>query len=114
MREALEYGPDSRTAFRPYLVDKEPDEDDARKLAAIVGWPPVETEPQPDLVIGKPADLATAILALTAELTAMREERMELVGRVRDLEASVKGLVAPSVEGTGDGATPRAPAGSAG
>jgi hypothetical protein len=46
LRDAVALGPESRTAFRPYLVDKEPDADKARGLAAIVGWP---TEPAPDL-----------------------------------------------------------------
>jgi hypothetical protein len=49
LREAVGLGLESRTAFRPYLQDKEPDENQAKALAAIVGWPPEpETKPEPD------------------------------------------------------------------
>lgn len=111
VRDALGYGPDSRTAFRPYLVAKEPDEQDARKLAAIVGWPPAETEPQPDPLIGKAPDLAAALVMLTTELGAWRQEREALVARVADLEATVAGLVpaTPSAVENGAHEGPAAP-----
>lgn len=53
LREAVALGPESRSAFLPYLVDKEPDADQARALAAIVGWP---TEPGPDRTPAAPPD----------------------------------------------------------
>jgi len=69
-------------------------------------WTPVQTAP----------DLATALLALARELTALREERLALVDRVSDLEATVELLVAQGPVGSGTAArpVPAAPAQSAG
>lgn len=49
-------------------------------------------------------DLATALLALAAELTALREERQAMARRVDDLEAQVAELVASGSSGPGTGA----------
>lgn len=48
-------------------------------------------------------DLAAALMALAAELSALREERLGMVRRVDELEAQVAELVAaaPSEHGTG-------------
>jgi transcriptional regulator with XRE-family HTH domain len=55
--------------------------------------------------------LAAAIVMLTQELAAMREERRALAERVGDLEATVARLVVPvlDVEGSGGPTGPAAP-----
>lgn len=86
----LGYSAESRTAFRPFLVDREPDEAQARALASVVGWP---DEPEPAPAPAPAPDLASALLALAGELAALREERRDLASRVEDLSAQVDLLV---------------------
>jgi hypothetical protein len=45
-REALGLGEESRSAFLPYLIDKEPDAEQAKALASVFGWPDAEDEPK--------------------------------------------------------------------
>lgn len=79
-------------------------------FAELLRYWQAKGEPGPDFTRPEPTpDLATALLALAAELAALREERTGLVARVTDLEAMVAKLAAPSVEGSGAGAGPRAP-----
>lgn len=86
---------DSRSAFLPYLVDKQPTEAQAKALAAIIGWPPAEPEPVADPLVGEPTDLASALAALTRELAAMR---IEVAALQRERAAWQHGVVAAMAE----------------
>jgi transcriptional regulator with XRE-family HTH domain len=84
-----------------------------RLLAAVLdstppGFPAID---EPD----EPA-LATALLALAAELAAMREERLAMRSELDDLSALVRRLVArdPDAPGLAEQPVPRAPGRSAG
>ncbi|MFA9271808.1 MAG: hypothetical protein ACEQSX_13825 [Baekduiaceae bacterium] len=86
---ALGLGPESRSAFLPYLYNKPVTDDYARALSEIVGWPPEEDAPAP--TTDEPS-LARAIIDLTAELRAMREERAQQGERIEALERAVRAL----------------------
>ena len=92
LHDAVGLGPKSRTAFRPYLQDKEPNADQAKALAAIVGWPKAEPAARTDPLLGKPADLATALRDLTLELAAWRTERAAWERGVLAALAATEGL----------------------
>ena len=110
---AVGLGPESRSAFLPYLYNKPVDPEHEQALADIIGWPPDDETTAP---IETP-DLATALLALATELTALREERQLLAARLDEVEAQVAELVAAAPSGSGSAApaapvVPRASAGS--
>jgi hypothetical protein len=86
----LGYAPKSRSAILPFLEDKEPPPAVAAVFRRHFGDPPAE--PEPVVVESPPADLATAILALTDELRERRQERVEQEARLRALEAEVRSL----------------------
>lgn len=100
--EAVGLGPESRSAFLPYLYNKPVDPEHEKALAAIIGWP-ADAGEQP---AAEPApDLATALLALAHELAEARREREEYRARLDELEATVATLVERSPDGQGSGAS---------
>jgi hypothetical protein len=79
---AVGLGPNSRSGFLPYLYKKEPNEEQAKALAAIIGWPP-EAAPEPTTAtetVDPTAALITAMTgALLAQTQALTELRADLV-----------------------------------
>jgi hypothetical protein len=109
-REALGLGERSRTGFRPYLADREPDEREAAALASVWG-------PLPDAFKAAPASpaaveavgLSDALMALAESnremaraLAAFSEERAAWMKEIAELREAVAGLSA--------GSAPRRPA----
>ncbi len=87
----------------PLLIDKEPDAAQAAVLARHFG------EPEPIAVTESTDEptLAAAISALVGELRLAREERATVGARLDELEAVVKALGGPALEGTGVPASPQ-------
>jgi hypothetical protein len=113
LRDAVGLGPESRSAFLPYLADKEPDETQAKALAAIVGWPPEPetpaSEPEPTRA---PDPVAAAIDRQTAVMQALVDgllsERAADRRRIEDLERTVARLAGARLSESGS-AAPTAP-----
>lgn len=83
----LGYAPKSRSAILPLLWNKEPDATQAAVLRRHFGDPPPLLEP----VAAEPTpDLTTALLALSDELRARREERVATEARLTALEAETR------------------------
>ena len=108
-REALGLGERSRTGFRPYLADREPDEREAAALASVWG-------PLPDAFKAAPASpaaveavgLSDALMALAESnremaraLAAFSEERAAWLQEIAELREAVAGLSAASRPSTG-------------
>lgn len=87
LRTAVGLGPESRSAFRPYLYNKQPTEDQAKRLAAIIGWPPEVDEPEAEPPEIAP-DVATSLAALVQELRTWREQDRDRIAGLENLVGS--------------------------
>ena len=108
----LGLGPKSRSAFLPFLVDKDPDEAEAAILARHFGWPPAELQTQKVGATPSGDALADALKAIAEELRLAREERAATERRLAYLEAVISRLVGPrdpdpALEGEAEMATDR-------
>jgi hypothetical protein len=90
IQERIGWSPKSRTAYGAIDIgDRQPKPSEAAILAEEFGWPP-DPEITDDL---EDATLATALLAFSEELRAVRVERVTLAARMERVEAVLEGLV---------------------
>jgi hypothetical protein len=102
--ERIGWSAKSRTAYVAIdSGDRQPKENEAAVLAEEFGWPP-----EPDSAPVEDVTLAAAILALTDELRAAREERAVMASRLMALEAVVDGLVGQAMK-DGEGRSAQRP-----
>lgn len=98
-REDLGWAPDSRASYGDLERGKrQPDADEQRYLLSHYGIDELPSD-EPATPAETP-DLAAAIVALTEELRAMRQERETQEERFRALEAAVSHLMPPDGEGS--------------
>jgi hypothetical protein len=89
-RVALKLGEDSRSAFLPYLLDKDPDDGQAKALASVFGWPEAEEEPKQ---VPPPADLASAITDLVVELRLWRTKDQDRIAALERFQVRADALL---------------------
>lgn len=108
----LGYSPKSRSALLPILEDKEPTPAQVVVLTRHFGEPPLDdSAPRSDTLSGA-EPLAAAILALTAELAAAREERAALAVRLDAMDEALRSLVGPAIRAVEEHDAPHPKAGS--
>ena len=106
--ERMEWSPKSRASYVAIdMGTRQPSPAEATILGAEFGWPP-DPEVNDDL---QDATLASALLAIAAELREARQERSAVAQRLDEIEAVLDGLVARA---TRDGDGQPAPHGAAG
>ena len=89
VQERIGWAPKSRTAYVAIdMGERQPKPNEATVLGAEFGWPP-DPEVNDDL---EDATLASALLAVAAELRAAREERATVAQRLDEIEAALDGL----------------------
>ena len=110
-RQALGLAQDSRSAFLPYLVGREPDEDQAKALATVFGWPDPEEELKPpagptDPLIAALSRQAAAIEQLVARIDQLIESRDQGVRDLAEVLAEAIAGQRSTLGRTRDGGTP--------
>lgn len=95
-RPTFGWGPDSRAAYGDLeRAQRQPSEDEQKYFLKLYGFeklPPEES-------VTEELTIARALIELAAELRAARQERVDLGGRLRAVEAELKSLRAQRVGG---------------
>lgn len=106
LRDGLHFGPKSRSAYIALDMGRRvPTTDEQKFLVSYFGKSPDDI-PEPPAPADPTGELASALLALTAELTAMRQERETQEERLRALEAAIA-LTPPDDQGLRGRSVPR-------